>query len=66
MLEPFAGKFSFLQLRLGMYSVGFFFLPVMLLSEIPELPADPPVREFPTAWKLLLLHDALPRTGLHP
>ena len=64
-MEAFAGKFSFPQLQLGVYS-GVFFLPVMLLSEILELPADLPVREFPTVWKLLLLHDSLPRTGLHP
>ena len=37
----------------------------MLPSEIPKLPTDPPVREFPTVRKLLL-HDSLPRTGLHP
>ena len=38
-------------------TVGFihlFFLPVMLLSEIPKLPTDPPVRRFPGFWKLLL------------
>ena len=40
----------------------FFFLPVMLPSEIPKLPTDPPVRGFPALWKLL--HDSLPRTGL--
>ena len=65
-LEPFAGKFSFLHLWLGTYSVCCFFLPVMLPSEIPKLPTDPPVRGFPTVWKLLLLHDSLPRTSLHP
>ena len=32
----------------------------MLLSEILELPADLPVRGFPTVWKLLLLHDISP------
>ena len=39
------------QLWLGAYSVGFFFfsLPVMLPSEIPKLPTDPPVRGFPTS-----------------
>ena len=40
-------------------------IQIMLPSEIPKLPADPSVREFPTVWKLLL-HDSLPRTGLHP
>ena len=65
-LEPFAGKFSFLHLWLGRYSVCCFFLPVMLPSEIPKLPTDPPVRGFPTVWKLLLLHDSLPRTSLRP
>ena len=32
----------------------YFFLPVMLPSEIPKLPTDPPVRGFPGVWKLLL------------
>ena len=52
------------QLWLGTYSVAFFlfFLPVMLPSEIPKLPTDPPVRGFPIVWKLLLLHDFLPRS----
>ena len=49
-----------------MYSVGFFFFPspnyVMLPSEIPKLPTDPPVRGFPIVWKLLLFHDFLPRS----
>ena len=37
-----------------LFCVGFFFfpLPVMLPSEIPELPTDPPVRELPAVWKL--------------
>ena len=50
------------QLRLGMYSVGFFFfffLLVMLPSEIPKLPTDPS-KGF-LLWKLLLLHNFLPR-----
>ena len=42
--------------------MGFFclfvFLPVMLPSEIPKLPTNPPVRGFPGMWKLLLLHDS--------
>ena len=42
-----------------------FFLPIMLPSEILKLPTDPPVRGFPTVWKLLL-HDSLPRTGPDP
>ena len=37
--------------------------PVMLPSEIPKLPTEIP-GEFPTVWKLLLLHDPLPRMGL--
>ena len=44
----------------------FIFLLVMLPSEIPKLPTDPPVRGFPGVWKLLLLHDSLPGMGLHP
>ena len=56
------------ELQLGAYSVGFVFcfsppLQVMLPSEIPKLPTDSPVRGFPVVWKLLLLHDSLPRTG---
>ena len=35
------------ELWLGMYSVGFFFLLVMLPSEILKLPTDPLVRGFP-------------------
>ena len=38
----------------------------MLPSEIPKLPTDQPARGFPIVWKLLLLHDSLLRTGLHP
>ena len=33
----------------------------MLPSDIPKVPTDPPVRGFPTVWKLLLLHDSFPR-----
>ena len=44
---------------------GFFFPPVMLPSEIPKLPTDMAVRAFPAVQKLLL-HDSLPRKGLHP
>ena len=42
----------------------FFFLPVMLPSEIPKLPTDPPVRGFPGVWKLL--HNSFPGMGYHP
>ena len=42
------------------------FLLVMLPSEILNLPTDPLVRGFSAVWKLLLLHDSLPRTGLNP
>ena len=44
----------------------YFFLLVMLPSEIPKLPTDPPVIGFPGVWKLLLFYDSLPRIGLHP
>ena len=55
------------QLRLGAYSVGiFFFLTVILPSEIPKLPTNPTARGFPGVWKLLLLHNSLPGMGLHP
>ena len=47
------------------YGFFFFFLPVMLHSEIPKLPTDLSVRGFPAVWKLLL-HNSLPRTGLFP
>ena len=40
-------------------------IPVMLPSEIPRLPTEPPVRGFPTVWKLLCLHDSLSRMNLH-
>ena len=43
-----------------------FFLPVMLPSEIPKRPTDPPVRGFPGVWKLLLFHNSLPGMGLYP
>jgi len=48
--------------------VGFiyFFLSVMLPSEIPELPTDPLVRGFPGVWKLLLIYNSLAGMGLHP
>ena len=42
-----------------------FFLPVMLPSEIPKFPVDPPVRGFPGVWRLLF-HYFLHGTGLHP
>ena len=62
-----SGLFHCRQLWLGAYSVcSFLVLPVLLPSEVPKLPTDPPVRGFPTVWKLLLLHDSVPRTGLHP
>ena len=58
------------ELQLAAYSVSFlfllFFLLVMFPSEIPKFPTDPPVRGFPGAWKLLLLHDSVPGVGLHP
>ena len=38
----------------------------MFPSEISKLPTDPPVKGFPAVWKLLLLHDSLPRMGLIP
>ena len=41
------------------------FSPVMLPSEIPKLPKDLPVREFPPGWKLHLLHS-FPRMSYHP
>ena len=43
-----------------------FFLRVMLSSEIPKLPTDPPVRVFPGVWKLLPFLDSLPGMDLWP
>ena len=40
-------------LRCIFCGVFFFFLQVMLPSEISKLPTDTPVRGFPTVWKLL-------------
>ena len=54
-----------LVVAVGCVLCCFFFFPVMLLSEIPKLPTDSPVGGFPIVWKLLL-HDTLPRVGLHP
>ena len=52
---------------LGAYSVGcVFFPPSYVALWDSKTPTDPPVRGFPTVWKLLLLHYSLPRTGLHP
>ena len=42
-----------------------FFLPVMLPSEIPKLPTDPPVRGSPGVWKLLF-KGSLPGMGFCP
>ena len=36
-----------------------------LPTDTPQLPTDTPVRVFPIVWKLFLLHDSLPGTGLH-
>ena len=44
----------------------FSFFPILLTSEIPKLPTDLPMQGFPIVWKLLLLHNFLPRMGLHP
>ena len=53
------------QLWLSTYSVfSFSFFWSMFPSEIPKLLTDPPVRGFPTIWKLLL-HKSLPRMGPH-
>ena len=60
------------QVSVGAYSVCVCvcvcvcFLLVMLPSEIQKLPTYTPVSEFPTVWKLPLLHDSLPRAGLCP
>ena len=55
------------ELWLGMQSVCVcIFLLVMLPSEIPKPPTDPPVRGFPGVWELLLLHNSLSGMGLNP
>ena len=48
----------------GFYLFIYFSLLVMLPSEIPKLPTDPPVRGFPGVWKLLF-KDSLPGPGTH-
>ena len=48
----------------GVFVVVVVFLPVLLPSEIPKLPTDPPMRGFPGVWKLL--HDSLPGIRLRP
>ena len=46
----------------------FFFFLVMFPSEIPKLPTDPPMRGFPSVWKLppsrLLAQDGSPSLTL--
>ena len=42
----------------------FFFFLEMLPFEIPNFPTNPPVRGFPIVWKLVLLHNSLPRMDL--
>ena len=42
------------------------FCLVVLPSEVSRLPLNPPVRGFPTVWKILLLQKSLPGTGPHP
>ena len=55
------------QLQLSTYSVFFFFFsPSYVALWDSKTLTDLPVRGFPTVWKLLLLHDSLPRAGLHP
>ena len=46
--------------RCEVCGIFFFFLPVMLPSEIPKLLIDPLMRGFAGVWKLILLHDSLP------
>ena len=43
----------------------YFFLSVVLPSEIPKLPPDPLVRGFPGVWELLF-YNSLPRMDFHP
>ena len=40
-LEPFTGQFFYAVAVRHVFCGVFFFLPVMLLSEIPKLPTDP-------------------------
>ena len=44
------------------YLFTYFFLPVMLPSEIPKLPTDVLVRGFPGVWKLLLFYNSIPNS----
>ena len=51
------------ELWLGAYSVGIFVLsPSYVALWDSKLPTDSQVRGFPAVWKLLLLHESLPRT----
>ena len=43
----------------------YFFLSVVLPSDIPKLPPDPLVRGFPGVWELLF-YNSLPRMDFHP
>ena len=44
----------------------FFFSWLCCPLRFQKLLTDMPVRGLSTVWKLLLLHDSLPRLGLHP
>ena len=51
----------------GFFFFFFFWLCCPLIRlETPKLPTDPLMRGFPAVCKLLLLHNSLPRTSLHP
>ena len=56
-----------LAVAVGAYSVGGSRpplppAPLCCPLRFRNSPKDPPVRGFPTMWKLLLLHDSLPRS----
>ena len=57
---------SYLPFSMNSVVIFFFFFAVLLPSVIPKLPLMPTVRRFSIAWKLLLFHNSLPRTALHP
>ena len=59
-----SGLLLFWELWLVCVFYLFIFLPIMFPPEIPKLPTYPLVRGFPGFWKLLLIHNSLPRMGL--
>ena len=67
-LDTYAWATSPLEVVVRHVICGFYlfiFPPVMLPSEIPKLPTDPPVKVFPGVWKFFF-YNSLLGWGLHP